>query len=60
MPHVSYGQLKYYTEYLGMKVKPLTDGRMKKNNLITFYIHYYGYLISMELYVRVGYNIKHD
>ncbi len=28
--HISYGQLRYYTEHFGMKVEPPTGGRMKR------------------------------
>ena len=34
--HVSYGQLRYYTEYFGMKVEAPTGGRMKRIILLPF------------------------
>ena len=34
--HVSYGQLRYYTEHHDMKVEPPTGGRMKRIILIPF------------------------
>ena len=34
--HVSYGQLRYYSEYHSMKVEPPTGGRMKRIILLPF------------------------
>ena len=35
--HVSYGQLRYYTNHFGMKVEPPTGGRMKRVILLPFF-----------------------
>ena len=34
--HVSYGQLRYYTEHHGMKIESPTGGRMKRIILLPF------------------------
>jgi len=36
--HISYGQLRYYTEYFGMKIETPTGGRMKRIILLPFFL----------------------